>query len=76
LKEIVTGFDMRDLKNLKIWEKSRKLTSDLYEINSCFPEEKYYEISNHINRSAAELEYLMIFSSDLGYIKEELSAHF
>jgi len=42
---------MQDFRKLKVWEKSHKLTIDLYKITQLFPKEHLYVIGNQIRRS-------------------------
>lgn len=88
---------MQDFKELKIWQRSHKLTLSIYKLSKAFPKEEIYGLTSQMLRSAAsiptniaegtgrntdpdfnrslvlamgsaaELEYQLILSKDLGY---------
>lgn len=88
---------MQDFKELKIWQRSHKLTLSIYKLSKSFPKEEIYGLTSQMLRSAAsiptniaegtgrntdpdfnrflvlamgsaaELEYQLILSKDLGY---------
>jgi four helix bundle protein len=46
---------MRDFKQLKIWERSHKLTLDLYRVTAGFPKVEQYGLTNQIRRACASI---------------------
>ena len=79
---------MRDFRKIQVWEKSHKLTLQLYKITSSFPKEELYGLTSQIRRAAGsipaniaegcgrntqtELEYHLILAHDLGYIDSKV----
>jgi four helix bundle protein len=46
---------MRDYRKLKVWEKSHKLTLDVYRITSSFPNKEIYGLTSQIRRAAVSI---------------------
>ncbi|CAN5864635.1 four helix bundle protein [soil metagenome] len=46
---------MRDFRELKVWEKSHKLTRDVYEATARFPKEELYGLTSQIRRSCSSI---------------------
>lgn len=46
---------MRDFRELKVWEKSHKLTLDVYKATAEFPQEELYGLTSQIRRSCASI---------------------
>lgn len=46
---------MRDFRELKVWEKSHKLTLEVYKATATFPREETYGITSQIRRSCASI---------------------
>lgn len=46
---------MRDFRELKVWEKSHKLTLDVYKATAGFPQEELYGLTSQIRRSCASI---------------------
>lgn len=46
---------MRDFRELKVWEKSHKLTLDVYKATAGFPQEELYGLTTQIRRSCASI---------------------
>ena len=94
---------MQDFRNLQIWEKSHKITLDIYKLTKVFPKEELYGLTSQLRRaalsiptniaegcargsdkdfarfiqiamgSANETEYLILLSTELGYVPEHKS---
>jgi four helix bundle protein len=47
--------DMRNFKELKIWQKGFKIAVDSLRIISAFPKDERFEISNQISRAAVSI---------------------
>ena len=92
---------MKDLRDLKVWEKAHALVLTCYEITKPFPREEIFGLVSQIRRAASsvpaniaegcgrrgnaelhrflqmamgsanELEYHLLLSKDLGYLKLE-----
>jgi four helix bundle protein len=43
---------MQDFRNLKVWEKSHKLTLSVYKITLAFPREEVYGLTSQIRRAS------------------------
>ncbi len=43
---------MHDFKKLHVWQKSRQLVKDIYEVSQDFPKEEMYGLTSQIRRSA------------------------
>lgn len=43
---------MRDFRQLKIWEKSHKLTLKIYQLTKDFPKEEIYSLTSQIRRAS------------------------
>ena len=46
---------MRDYKNLKVWERSHRLTLEVYESTSSFPKHELFGLTSQIRRSAGSI---------------------
>ena len=46
---------MRDYRRLAVWEKSHKLTLDVYTATAAFPREEVYGLTSQIRRSASSI---------------------
>lgn len=46
---------MHNFKELKIWQKSRELTKEIYVITQNFPKEEKYDLVSQIRRSAISI---------------------
>lgn len=46
---------MRDFRKIQVWEKSHKLTLQLYKITSSFPKDELYGLTSQIRRAAASI---------------------
>ncbi|MBN2440591.1 MAG: four helix bundle protein [Spirochaetales bacterium] len=46
---------MKNFKNLKVWQKSHKLTLKIYKITTKFPKEELYGLSNQMRRSSSSI---------------------
>jgi four helix bundle protein len=46
---------MKDFRKQKVWQKSHKLTLEIYKITANFPREELYGLSNQIRRSCASI---------------------
>ncbi len=46
---------MRDFRELKVWEKSHKLTLEVYKATARFPQEELYGLMSQIRRSCASI---------------------
>ncbi len=46
---------MRNFRNLLVWEKSHKLTLDIYKTTSAFPKEEMYGLTSQMQRSATSV---------------------
>ena len=46
---------MKDFRNLKVWEKSHRLTLDIYGITSRFPRHELYGLTSQIRRGSASI---------------------
>jgi len=46
---------MRDFRKILVWEKSHKLTLQLYKITSLFPKEELYGLTSQIRRASASI---------------------
>ncbi len=46
---------MRDFKELKVWQKSHRLTLDVYEATGTFPREETYGLRVQLRRSCASI---------------------
>ncbi|MGI9455056.1 MAG: four helix bundle protein [Aeoliella sp.] len=42
---------MQDFRNLKVWEKSHKLTLDVYQATGRFPEDERYGLTSQLRRA-------------------------
>jgi len=49
------GFFMRDFRELKVWEKSYRLTLDVYKSTRRFPKEELYGLTSQVRRAAASI---------------------
>ena len=91
---------MKDFKKQKVWEKSHKLTLEIYKVTMDFPRDELYGLTSQLRRScasipaniaegcgrnsdadfsrflqiamgsAAELEYHLLLSHDLGILDD------
>ena len=94
---------MQDFRKLQIWQKSHKLTLDIYKLTKTFPKEELYGLTSQLRRagssiptniaegcargsdkdfarfiqiamdSANETEYLILLSTELGYMPNDKS---
>ncbi len=46
---------MKDFKNLKVWNKSDKLTLEIYEITRTFPVEELYGLKSQMRRASVSI---------------------
>ena len=46
---------MKDFKKQKVWQKSHRLTLDIYKATGNFPREELYGLTNQIRRSCASI---------------------
>jgi four helix bundle protein len=46
---------MKDFKELKIWQRSHKLTLSIYKLSKSFPKEEIYGLTSQMLRSAASI---------------------
>lgn len=46
---------MKDFRNLKVWEKSHRLTLEVYGITRLFPKEELYGLTSQIRRSSSSV---------------------
>jgi four helix bundle protein len=46
---------MKDFRSLRVWEKSHKLTLDIYRVTSSFPREETYGLTSQMRRSSASI---------------------
>lgn len=46
---------MHNFKELKVWQLSRQLVKDIYEVSSKFPAEKKYNLVSQIRRAAVSI---------------------
>ena len=46
---------MRDFRELKVWEKSFRLTLDVYKSTRRFPKEELYGLTSQVRRAAASI---------------------
>ncbi len=91
---------MKDFKKQKVWQKSHKLTLEIYRVTADFPKDELYGLTSQLRRcsasipaniaegcgrntdadfsrflqiamgSAAELEYHLLLSHDLGILND------
>src|SRR5689334_24049001 len=46
---------MRNYRELEVWEKSHKLTVDLYKLSRTFPKEELYGLTSQLRRAAVSI---------------------
>ena len=46
---------MKDFKKQKVWQKSHRLTLDIYKATANFPREELYGLTNQLRRSCASI---------------------
>ena len=46
---------MQDFRNLKVWQKSHKLTLSVYRTTAVFPKEELYGLTSQMRRSCASI---------------------
>ena len=46
---------MQDFRNLKVWEKSHRLTMAIYSITGTFPRQEMYGLTGQLRRAAASV---------------------
>ena len=46
---------MKDFRKLLVWEKSHKLTLDIYRVTSLFPREELYGLTSQIRRASVSI---------------------
>lgn len=46
---------MRDFRELKVWERGRQLTLDVYEVTASFPTEELYGFTSQMRRACAAI---------------------
>jgi four helix bundle protein len=46
---------MKDFRSLRVWEKSHKLTLDIYRVTGSFPREETYGLTSQMRRSSASI---------------------
>jgi four helix bundle protein len=46
---------MRNYRELEVWEKSHKLTVDLYRLSRAFPKEELYGLTSQLRRAAVSI---------------------
>ncbi|MEM7800608.1 MAG: four helix bundle protein [Chloroflexota bacterium] len=46
---------MQDFKNLIVWQKSHKLTLDIYQLTKGFPNDEKFGLTNQMRRSSASI---------------------
>jgi four helix bundle protein len=49
------GFNMRDFKKLKVWEKSHQLALAVYQATAKFPPRELYGLTSQLRRSGASI---------------------
>ena len=49
------GEAMKDFRKLLVWEKSHKLTLDIYRVTSLFPREELYGLTSQIRRASVSI---------------------
>ena len=50
---------MRDFKNLEVWQKSRELVKDIYDLTKKFPKEELNGLTNHIRSTSISISSLI-----------------
>lgn len=46
---------MQDFRKLQVWEKSHKLTLEIYKVTRCFPKEELFGLTSQIRRSTSSI---------------------
>ncbi len=46
---------MKDFRKLKVWEKSHKITLEIYKMTKNFPKEELYGLTSQIRRASASI---------------------
>jgi four helix bundle protein len=46
---------MRNYRELEVWQKSHKLTLDLYKLSRAFPKEELYGVTSQLRRAAVSI---------------------
>lgn len=46
---------MKDFRNLKVWEKSHRLTLDVYKTTKTFPKDELYGLTSQVRRSTSSI---------------------
>ncbi len=46
---------MKDFRDLRVWERSHKLTLDIYRITASFPKHELYGLTSQIRRCSASI---------------------
>ncbi len=46
---------VRDFRELKVWEKSHRLTLEVYKVSQGFPEDERYGLTSQMRRSSASI---------------------
>jgi four helix bundle protein len=46
---------MKNFRELKVWEKSHKLTLEIYRVTASFPKEEVYGLTSQIRRACASI---------------------
>ncbi len=46
---------MRDFRKIKVWERGRRLTLDVYEVTAAFPREEMYGLTSQMRRACAAI---------------------
>ena len=46
---------MKDFRDLKVWQKSHKLTLEIYQLTRAFPKEEAYGLTSQMRRSAVSI---------------------
>lgn len=46
---------MKDFRNLKVWQKSHRLTLETYKITKIFPKEELYGLTSQIRRASVSI---------------------
>ena len=65
---------MQDFRKLNVWQKSHKITLDVYAETAKFPAGRGWALESQLTRdslgSACELEYHLLLARDLGFFPE------
>ena len=63
---------MKDFRKLEVWEKSHRLTLEVYKATATFPKDELYGLTSQIRRAGASKKHGLTARNIFEYAKELL----